>query len=52
MIINHGNINTRQIIQPKDPCTHSDTQALLGGDSMHTTGYCYFYHFINQDVYY
>ena len=38
MIINHGNINTRQIIQLKDPCTHSDTQALLGGDSMHTTG--------------
>ena len=40
MSINHQNINTRQIIQPKDPCTHSDTQALLGCDSMHTTGYC------------
>jgi len=37
MSINHQNINTRQIIQPKDPCTHSDTQALLGCDSMHTT---------------
>ena len=50
MSINLGDINTRQIIQPKDPCTYSDTHALLGYDSKNTTGYCYFYLFINQDM--